>query len=274
MRNLLAALCLLASSSAFAEGLPAFNAVGFAALRSVKSTLPSPAGKAGDVISEYHLIAQAGRTVLFGYASTDAQAKEAVAYWTEILQAAGVSVGAPVYADGMYKLPYATADGRVLRDFMADARQFPPKDEAGLRANMIQIRRELEAAGHPVVSARVLNLDALLPTYSLLYLTKADANPDHEVRLRVLKPGDDLDFDVFRGAGVKVLQTPEPWMMVYLGAEVGYVGMVAKTADDLAAKLAKREEYLRSQGKVLIAHKTFPVDDPDYKFGVALYFFQ
>ncbi|PMU88209.1 hypothetical protein, partial [Pseudomonas sp. GP01-A4] len=87
-----------------------------------------------------------------------------------------------------------------------------------------------------VVTARVVDVDALLPTYSLLYLTKPDENPDHEARLRVLKPGDDVDFAVYRGAGVDVLQTPETWMMVYLGPEVGYVSMAGKTQDEAAEK--------------------------------------
>lgn len=277
MRNL-PALCLLLLASvvraAAVEGLPSFGTFDFSSVRAEKSALKSPAAKSGDEISSYHLIAQAGREVLFGYAQTPAEAAEATAYWAKALSEAGVTPGAPTYADGMYTLPYKAAGGRVIRDFLADPRQFPPKDEPGLRANMALAQAALTKAGLSVVSARVVKVDALLPTYSLFYLTKPDANPDHETRLRVLKPGDDLDADIYRKAGVEVVQTPEPWMMVYLGPEVGYVTVIAKTHDEIVEKLNKRKEYLVSAGKRMIADKIEPLDDADYKFAAAIYFFQ
>lgn len=274
MRNLLSALCLLVASVVHAQGLPAFSGVSFRQIKSSRFDLATPASKAGDVINDYHMLAQAGRDRLFGYAQNEAEAAQATAYWTGVLKAAGVEPGAATFADGMYQIPYATADGRVIRDFLADPRQFPPKDESGLRLNMAQILSALEKAGHTVVSARVVNVDAILPTYSVLYLTKPNENPDHEVRLRVLKPGDDIDFSIFRGAGVNVVQTPETWMMVYLGAEVGYVTVIGRTADEVAEKLAKRKDFLVGEGKVLIADKTVPMDDADYKFAASIYFFQ
>jgi hypothetical protein len=146
----------------------------------------------------------------------------------------------------------------VLRDFLADARQFPPKDEAGLN----------------VVSTHVLGVDALSPTYSILNLTRADALTERETRLRVLKAADDLEFGVFRGAGVDVIQTPETWMMVYVGPEVGYAALIAATQDDIEAKTANRREFLAGEGKKLIAERRLSVDDPVCKFGAALYFFQ
>jgi len=274
---LLTALCLLPASFASAaasEGLPSFGAVSFAEIRALKSSLKAPSAKAGDEISAYHMMAQAGKDSLYGYAQKPEEAAEAISYWSEILKEAGVQVGAPTYADGLYQIPYKTSDGRVIRDFLADPKQFPPKDASGMRANMALIRSALARSGHPVVSARVINVDAILPTYSVLYLTKADENPDHEARLRVLKPGDDIDFDVYRGAGVNVIQTPETWMMVYLGAEVGYVTVIGKTQDEIAEKLAKRKDFLTSEGKRLIADKIVPLDDAEYKFAAAIYFFQ
>jgi hypothetical protein len=276
MKKLLPSLCLLLASgaSASSEGLPSFAPISFAALRAQKSPLPTPRAQAGDVITENHMIAHAAKDVVFGYADTDAQAAEATAYWSGVLKAAGIQTGAPTYADGMYQIPYKTADGKILRGFLADPRQFPPKDEAGLRDNMALARAALAKDGLTVVSARVLNVDEILPTYSLFYLTEPNEVPEHEKQLRVLKPGDDIDVDVFRGAGLDVIQTPETWMMVYVGPEAGYVSLIAKSADELADKVAKRREFLDGEGKKFIAERTFPVDDPDYKFGAALYFFQ
>ncbi|MDE2142178.1 MAG: hypothetical protein KGJ84_07195 [Elusimicrobia bacterium] len=277
MRTVIAASLLALASSAYAagpEGLPAFSEINFTRIRAMKTELKAPQGRAGDVITDYHLLAQAGKSALYGYAQTPEQAAEATAYWTKVLTAAGVKAGAATYADGMYTIPYATADGRVIRDFLADPRQFPPKDESGLRANMALAQSALTKAGLTVVSARVINVDALLPTYSVLYLTKADENPDHEARLRVLKPGDDIDVDVYRGAGVNVVQVPETWMLVYIGPELGYVTVIGKTQDEIAEKLAKRKDFLVSEGKRLIADKIVPLDDADYKFAAAIYFFQ
>jgi hypothetical protein len=271
------ALCLLSASFASAaatEGLPSFGAVGFAQIHAVKSTLKAPSAKAGDEISAYHMIAQAGKDSLFGYAQTPEEAAEATAYWTKALKDAGIQAGAATFADGMYVIPYKTADGRVIRDFLADPRQFPPKDPAGLRANMALAQSALAKAGLTVVTARVVNVDALLPTFSVLYLTKADENREHETRLRVLKPGDDIDVDVYRGAGVNVVQVPETWMMVYIGPELGYVTVIGRTQAEIAEKLAKRKDFLLSEGKRLIADKIVPLDDAEYKFAAAIYFFQ
>jgi hypothetical protein len=275
MKTVLSSICLLLASGAFAaDGLPGFGSVSFAQLRETKVSIASPRAKAADVITDYHMIAQAGKAVLFGYADTDAQAAEATAYWGGVLKAAGIQPGAATFADGMYQIPYKTADGRVIRDFLADSRQFPPKDEAGLRTNMALATGSLNKAGLNVVSTHVLNVDALLPTYSVLYLTSANELPEHETRLRVLKPGDDIDFDIYRGAGVNVIQTPETWMMVYVGPEVGYVTLWADSQENLDAKVAKRRELFSSENKKVIAERREAIDDPTYKFGAALYFFQ
>jgi hypothetical protein len=276
MKHALAALALLLAAGPVLaqDGLPAFGYVGAAQLRAEKFALAAPPAAAGDVIASDSLLVQAGRDALIGFADTPAEYKAAAAYWTRILAAAGISAGAPTVSDGMYTIPYATADGSVVRTFLADPKQFPPKDEAGLRANMALAEGALAKAGLPLVAARVVNVSTILPTYVILYLTKPDADPEREVRLRVLKPGDDMDFDVFRKAGVDVVQTPTPRMMVYLGPAVGYVGLAAKSPKDLAAKVAAREDFFRRNGERLLAVRDFPIADPEWKYGAGLYFFQ
>jgi hypothetical protein len=273
-----AALCLLLASAARAqapEGLPAFGAVGFAELRAMRpAAFPTPRAAAADVITANHLIVQAGTDVLFGYADNDADYQEAAAYWTSALKAAGVQPGTPSFEGGMYQIPYATGDGTVLVTFLADARQFAPKDEGALRADMALAQSALTRDGLTPLAARVINVDVILPTYLVLYKTKPDANPDHEARLRLLAPGDDMDFDVFRAAGLDVVETPKTWMMVYVGPAAGYVSLAAKSADDLAQKLSDREDFLAQNGKKVLATRDFSIDDPDYKFGVGVYFLQ
>jgi|GEM_PF-2153616 len=276
MRN--AALCLLLAASAHAqlsEGLPAFGAVGFNELRALKlPSAPTPRAAAADVIAQNHLIAQAAHDVVFGYADNEQEYQEAVSYWSAALKAAGVSSGKPTFADGMYQLPYATGDGTVLASFLADARQFAPKDDAALRADMARATAALAHDGLTPIAARVVDVDLILPTYLVFYKTKPDANPDHENLIRVLAPGDDLDFDVYRAAGLDVIETPTTYMMVYVGPAAGYVSLAAASADELAQKLGDRETFLTQNGRKILAARTFAIDDPDYKFGAGVYFLQ
>jgi hypothetical protein len=277
MKNLIPALALLLSplaASADAGALPAFNFTGAAQLRAEKVPFAAPEPRPADVVTKGYMHIQAGKDVLFGYAETQEQFAEASAYWAGVLRSAGIEPGAAAWKDRIFTLAYRTADGRVLRDFMAEPRQFPPKDESGLRANMALAGKALTDAGLTPVSARVLDLEYALPTYSILYLAKAEAKPEHETLLRVLKPGDDIDAGLIKASGVAVVQKPEPWLLVYIGPELGYVGLIAKTAEDLAARLEKRTAFLVAAGKRIVGHKLVPVDDSEYKFGAELLFFQ
>lgn len=278
MKNLIRSLVLLLSplaASAESGALPAFNFTGAAALRAETSALAAPAPRPADVIDKSHMYIQTGKDVLFGYAKTPEQFAEASSYWIEVLAAAGIQAGAPALGKtGLFTVPYRATDGRALRAFTAEPRQFPPKDDAGLRANMALARQALTAAGLTPVSARVVNLEYSLPTYSILYLVKPEAREEHETQLRILKPGDEVDPGLIAASGVTVVQKPQPWILVYVGPELGYVGLIAKTAEDLALRLEKRKAYLIAAGKKIIGSKLAAVDDPEYKFGAELLFFQ
>lgn len=227
-----------------------------------------------DVITEAHILVQAGKTVLFGHADTPEQAAAAAAYWTAALKPQGVEVGPVEYKNNFFTLPYKTADGRVLRYFLAESLQFPPKDEAGLRANMAASLAALGQAGLTPVSARVVNLDFLLPTYAILYLTQPNENRELEQQLRVLKTGDDMDPAVFAAGGVSVVQTPKPWMMVYIGPEAGYVSMAAGTRTRALEKLKARTDFLEKEGKRILDTKITHVDQGDYQYLIEVYFIE
>lgn len=276
MRILTPLLCAVLAAPALAsDRLPSFSYSGAAALRAALASAPAapaPASRAADVVTQGHLLARAGRDALVGHADTAEQAAEAFAHWSGVLRAAGVTPGTPRHDEsGVWVLPYTAPAGLVLRDFVADPKQFPPKDEAGLRANKALAEQALAGAGLRLVSAQVLNLEYLLPTYSLLYLTAAGPAPEKETRLRLLNARDESDFDLFR-PHVRVVQVPKPWMMVYVGPQAGVVHMGA--ADDAAArrKLAERRAFLTGQGMSIVAERVTPTEYPDMKFVVSLYF--
>ena len=277
MRHAALALLLAAPSSALTE----FRYTGAAELKAAVAESPAapavsdgrPVG-ATDVITDAHILVQAGKTVLFGHADTPAQAAASAAYWTAALKPQGVEVGAVEYKNNFFTLPYKTADGRVLRYFLAEPVQFPPKDEAGLRANMAATLAALGTAGLTPVAARVVNLDFLLPTYAVLYLTQPNAKPALEKTLRVLKSGEDMDTSVFTANGITVVQTPKPWLMVYIGPEAGYVSMAAKTEEQANAKREARRTYLEKAGKLILHAPITQVDMGDYKYLIEIYFLE
>ena len=282
MKNMLASLVLILAPlavSAETRGLPAFDFTGAAALHASQPLVPflQPLARPADVITQEHMLIKAGKEALFGYASTQEQFLEASGRWSQVLREAGIEPGAATLKDGIFILPYKAADGRVVRSFLADTRQFPPKDEQGLRDNMALALKALNAAGLTPVAARVVALESgsLLHTYSLLYLTKPESAREREVQLRVLKPGDDVPVELIRSVPeITVVQLPQPWLLVYVGPELGYVGLWARTPEDLAVRLAKRKEFLAELGKRVIAEKFMPIDHPVYKFGVEILFFQ
>lgn len=276
-----AALALMLTTTAFAAGSPELRYANIAELKALAADTPAaPAVNDGrpvggsDVITEAHILVQAGKTVLFGYADTSEQAAAAAAYWAAALNGQGVIVGAPEFKNNFFTLPYKTSDGRVLRYFLAEPLQFPPKDEAGLRANMAATLAALGQAGLTPVAARVVNLDFLLPTYAVLYLTQPNANPALELNLRVLKSGEEMDTTVFAANGITVVQTPKPWLMVYIGPEAGYVSMAAKTEDQAKLKLQARRTYLEKAGKSILFAGVSQVDMGDYKYLIEIYFIE
>lgn len=278
MRLPLAALALALSPLAAAQtsgGLPPFELPAPAAVLAAPAPAAAPKAAAVDAISKHHLLVRGVKNVLVGRAETPAQLAEAVAYWSAALRTAGIVPGETTYEHGIYTLAYRAPQGRVLRDFLADPRQFPPKDEPALRDALASARGALQARGLDVVAARVVGVDALLPTYSLLYLTAPAQRPQDELALRLLKTGDDLDFDALASApGVSLVQKAQPWLAVYIGPELGYVSLIGKTRAELDVKVAQRLAYFAERGIRVFATRVFPIVFYDYTLAAGLYFFQ
>lgn len=268
------AASLAVSPALAADGLPSFHFTGARTLRRALADAPAQApveGRAADVVTHGHLLAQAGRDSLFGHAETAEQAAAAGAEWGATLRAAGITPGALRFESGLWILPYTSPDGRVIRGFIADAKQFPPKDEAGLRANMALAQQALTAAGLTPLSAKVLNLEYILPTYSLLYLTAPQADQAKETQLRLLNARGDTDFSIF-GSAIRVVQVPRPFMMLYTGPQAGVVHMGATDAAAAQKKLEERRAFLTGQGHSIVAERVEPYEDETVKFVVSIFF--
>src|SRR5207302_3367060 len=127
-------------------------------LRAAAAAAPSlkPAAPAFDDLSMFPL---AGKSVLLGWASTQEDSMAAVAHWKKVLAAAGLRPGTAQWENGYYTLPYESKDGRVVRRFDADPRQFAPKDEAALEADKALILAALSKAGLKTVAAPTSRID-------------------------------------------------------------------------------------------------------------------
>ena len=229
-----------------------------------------------DRVTRLELLPQCGNHKLLGFAKTDAEYAEAAAMWTKLLADAGARVGAPARSGEMYTIPYETVDGTVVRQFWAEPRQFKPKDDASRKANQAMLLGELHKRSLPIVASYLVDTEVLLPTYVVYYLTKEQPRQEEETQLRVLKQGDDLDFDILENAKIDIVQKPETWMMVYFGREVGAVTLAAKTQESAQQKLKDRVDLLTKAGKVMIGSRIAPLPEPfeDYRYYVSLYFFQ
>lgn len=269
------ALCLLAAAARARVRQAPFHFTDAAALRAATPQhVAAPAAVCADQITKPHMIARAGRGKLYGAARSLTEFSEATHHWAEALRFAGLNVGRGEWneGNGLWTLEYQSPDGRALRDFVADPRQFAPKDEAALLSSMGQASAALDAAGLNAISARLLSLDGLLPSYHLLYLTRPRDRAASESQLRILE-GEDYDLGIV-GSAVRMVSTPKPWLTVYIGPRLGRIGLAAATQAELDARVTERKVELGGQGKRVFAEKRLARAGPERPFGAHLYFFQ
>ncbi|MFA6028440.1 MAG: hypothetical protein WC969_01165 [Elusimicrobiota bacterium] len=282
MKTLVAVLFFAAASAQAASapylGSTGFSYPGFKAVAAAKAEgVPVVAGEPRDLVTAVHLLPRCGTDKLIGFADTPEQYQEAVALWTRVLASAGLSAGRPTFEHGIYTLPYDAPQGLVLREFMADPKQFKPKDPADLLANREMTVAAMEKAGLKPVAAWREELEGMLPTWSVYYLAKKEARTEDEKLVRILHYGEDIDDDALAGLPLQVVQKPRDWMRVYIGPELGMVSLIGRTQDELDVKVAKRQGLLVEMGKKMIAVRVHPIAPeslPEYRWQANLYFWQ
>ncbi len=236
-------------------------------------------GHVSGEITKLHLLAQTSKSALFTYADTEPLFKEFVDMWTPILEKFNLKPAGVEYKNDLGTLKYESANGMVVRDFMAEKLHYNALDAADMGKLQHELLEPLEKSGMtPVASFNIKN-DIFRPTFNIYYLTKPNDNPDHEVRLRQLMNGDDIDFDIVAGA-VQVVKKDASFSLVYIGKQLGFKTKWSSTEEGVKTKLEEYKKFLVENNKEFIGSKIVKLDQP-YTAGdmvinyvVNMYFFQ
>ncbi len=236
--------------------------------------------KAG-VLTSLHLMPQAVRSRLLSF-GTPAQFAEFTAVWNPILQEAGMVIGEVTYEADIQLgiVNYSSADGLVLRRLIADRLNY----DALNPTEMHNLKTEMEAAlaknGLPVKASFYVKSDALRPTFALYYVTRGDENDDHEKQMRILKKGEDIDYDLLESAGVNIIRRDNSFTMLYIGKELGFKSKVATDEASAAQKLEDYKKFLAENKKEFLGSRThkltepFTVGETTYNYLLNMYFYQ
>ena len=236
-------------------------------------------GHVSGEITKLHLLAQTGKSVLFTYADTEPQFKEFVTMWTPILEKFSLKPAGTEYKDSFGTLKYESAAGTVVRDFMAEKLHYNALDPADVTKLQHELLEPLEKAGMTPVASFTIKHEAFRPTFNIYYLTQPNENPDHEIRLRHLMPGEDIDFDIVADS-VQIVKKDAAFSLVYIGKLLGFKTKWSATEDGIKVKLEEYKKYLKENNKEFIGAKIVKLDTPyvsgdiTINYIVNMYFFQ
>lgn len=281
------AIAAAALLSAAALNAAELNGVTAADIRISRMDVPAPAAPVSDekcgyvsgVITQLHFFATASRSQLIGHAKTEAEFKEFVSYWTPIIEKFGMRVVSSEHKYELGILKYESAAGKVIRMFLADGMKYDALSEEAMKKEQHMLIESLEKQGLTPVAAFRIKHEAFRPTFNVYYLTDSDENPDHEVQLRQLKHGDDIDFDLLKDR-VTIVEKDASFSLVYIGRLLGYKAKLAADQAGIQAKLEDYKKFLAGNKKEFIGARVeklsepFTVGDTTYNYGVGIYFFQ
>lgn len=279
----IAAMCVSSVSAAELSNISASD------VQAVKMELPAPQAGApakcghvtGQITSDLYMMAQTSKSLLFTFAKTEEDFGKFTAMWTPILSKFDMKVIAKTYDAkvGFGTLQYVSANGSVIREFLADQMDYNAKDQAAINALKHELLEPLERAGMTPVAVLDVNNDIFRPTFKIYYQTKPEENVSAERQLRQLKNGDDIDFDLLTSA-VQLVKKDAAYSMVYIGREIGYKSKIATSAEEISKKVDEYKKYLAENKKELIGVKMdklpepFVVADKTYTHYANVYFFQ
>ena len=231
-------------------------------------------------ITRLNLLAQTAKSLLFTYADTEALFTEFTVMWKPILEKFGLKPTTTEYKNSFGTLNYESADGLVVRDFMAEKLNYDALDPAAIKKLQHELLEPLEQAGMTPLASFTIKNEIFRPTFNIYYLTKPDENQDHEVQLRHLMNGDDIDYDLLQNAGVKIIRKDASFSMVYIGKLLGFKSKLAADEAAANAKLADYKKFLTEQKKEFIGARVakltepFTAGDNTYNYYLNVYFYQ
>ncbi len=282
----IAMAAMLSASAVYAAELNGVSAsdiskFSLSALKAPAPVLRAVQAPATAEISDLALLPQASKSLLSTYAETESDFKAFTGMWTPILAKYGMKVTGTEYKDRFGILTYESPDGRVIRGFTADKMNYDALSSSTMAKLQGDLVSALDNSGlTPVAALRITKNDYIRPTVAVYYLTKPEENMDHEVQLRQLKNGDDIDFDLLANS-VTLVKNDSSFSMVYIGRLVGFKTLLSKDEAGIAAKLADYRKFLSDNQKVFIASRTFKLDQPvdlggdgTLNYAVNVYFFQ
>ncbi|HAH32976.1 MAG TPA: hypothetical protein DCL44_11755 [Elusimicrobia bacterium] len=258
-------------------------------IKASKLELPLPSApengavKCGHVtgdITKLHLLAQTAKSLLFTSADTAALFKEFTDMWKPILEKFGLKPTTTEYTGHFGTLNYESSNGLVVRDFFAERLHYDALSVTAMETLKHELLEPLERAGMtPVASFNIKN-EIFRPTFNIYYLTKPDANPSHEIKLRHLMRGDDIDFDILQNAGITLVKKDTSFSLVYIGKEVGFVSKVGVSEEAVNKKVSDYKKYLTENKLEFIGSRTFKLDETfivgssTLTHGANIYFYQ
>lgn len=284
MKKLLLSVVFISSTAFAAE-----NELSLVDFNTVKSEINTPIVTEPKVIpptkteiptiTKSHLIANTSKKIIIGYPKTDAEYKEFIDMYTKLLKDNGFKIS-EVKKDGeMTMITYLAHEGKGVRRFIGDALTYNGKDDTEITKLLNETASSLEANGMKVIGKYLVKTDYLRPTFMIYYLTDVKDAEEKEIRLRILKKGEDIDYDLVENS-VKVIRKDSSFSMLYIGNELGFVSKLA--VDDASAKqkLDEYKKFLKDNNKDFINYRIKPLDEPftsgnvTYKLLLNIYFFQ
>jgi len=236
-------------------------------------------GHVSGEITKLHLLARTGKSLLYTSAKTEADFREFVVIWTQILNKFAITVTSTEYKSGFGTLTYASPDGRVLRDFLAEKLHYDARSSTEIAKLQHELLEPLEQAGMTPVASFTIKNDVFNPTFNIYYLTKPEETQERETQLRQLMNGDDIDFDLLASA-IKLVKRDTSFSMVYIGRELGFKTKVSATEEGVTKKLEDFKKFLVERKKELVVSKIFKIEQPftvgttTYNYAANIYFYQ
>jgi len=231
------------------------------------------------IITESYLIANASKKIIFGYVKDDKQYKNFVDMYEKLLKDNGFKISEIKREGEMVIITYLAHNKMGIRRFIGDGLSYNAKDDKEIIKLMNEIIDTLEKNNVKVIGKYLVKTDILRPTFMIYYLTEVKDFQEKEIRLRLLKKGEDIDFDLLENI-VTIVRKDTSFSMLYLGKEIGFVSKLAIDEEDANKKLNDYKKFLKENRKDFINYrikrlsKPFNLETTTYNFLLNIYFFQ